>query len=414
MKKYIGLAMATTVISGAAFASIARLEALGEDQYGSWNVSDSRNMFLNAAEIHNHNDFATFEWGNSSQLLNDEKSPKSQGGIFKKSGDMIYGMYFGADSNTASRLRIATWKGLENLGAITATEFGDFAKAVQNENTLDLFVGGGSSLKWGAKISYAKANNEQGYDNSANSGMKFDEIKKEGIVVGLGAFQGDNAFYANIGAKNQMKLTNMTFTSAAATGALGGQDYEFKGKIGVQLGYVRSLTSDSKAYVEYQQQGVEEKSLDLAGSGFEKDDWDIQKIKLGWGKIEKINDVFTLFTKAEYYQEENKNQGFIEGSDNKTERITATLGFEAAVKEWLALRGSVSNNLIGTHEDEDDNKKTLDDSVDVKLGATLAFGDFGIDGLIGNDSNGDGAAGDDNGNIRTDSLMSRVAMTYKF
>ena len=59
------------------------------------------------------------------------------------------------------------------------------------------------------------------------------------------------------------------------------------------------------------------------------------------------------------------------------------------LKDWLKIRGSVSNKFFGT-ADVDGDKKTIANAVDVNIGTSLIFGDMSIDGLIGTDADGDG------------------------
>ena len=406
MKKILGLALLATVFTTSAFASVARLEALGEDQFGSQYINDNRNMFLNAAAINDHFDFATFEWGDTTKVQNTEVSSatngqKSQGGIFRKIGDMVYGVYFGADSNTASSLRAA---GLVSSGGNVAPTL---ATLVQNENTLDLFIGGENSWKWGVKVSHASGNSQQS-GTAPVTGAAYQDYDKSGTLIGLGAESGNNSIYANVGVGNEFKVRSTLIT---------GGKYHFKGQIGYQVGYIRSLGEGAKAFVEYQQQDAEEEAISTLDETQEA-----QKLIIGWGKTSKLNDTFTAFYKAVYTSENQKNRGFVSSTEDLEESfLRATFGFEIMVKEWLTLRGSIGNNLMGETTYTDDTRtttakksKTIADSTEVNLGATLAFGDFGIDGLIGNDADGKGTPGDDNGQIRTDSLMSRVSMTYKF
>jgi hypothetical protein len=434
MKKILGLALLATVFTTSAFASVARLEALGEDQYGSQYINDNRNMFLNAAAVNDHFDFVTFEWGDTTKVVNSESTPKAQGGIFRKSGEIVYGVYFGADSNTASELRVGGLQHLYRSGAFgtptTTTTNGlaegrisQLASQIQNQNTLDLFVGGETSFKWGARLSYTTSNNDQGYQGSnlnespVVAGVSIDEVEQSGILLGLGSVFGVNEIYANIGLGNDVKLNNITNTGLAvgAANSIEGEDFHFKGQIGYQLGYIRSLGNGTKAWLEYQQQDAkEEKIAALDGTQ------EVQRLSLGWGKTSKLNDTFSAFYKALYTQSSVESFGFVKSNEDvEASVLRATLGFEVLLKEWLVLRASIANNVVGetTLTDRGASSKdsrSIGDSTDVRLGATLAFGDFGIDGLIGNDANGDGTAGDDNGQIRTDSLMSRVSMTYKF
>ncbi len=405
MKKFLGLALLASVFTTSAFASVARLEALGEDQYGSQYINDNRNMFLNAAAVNDHFDFVTFEWGDTTKVQNTESTPKAQGGIFRKTGDMVYGVYFGADSNTASQLRAG---GLQAIASSTSTDVNNLAAQAQNEDTLDLFVGGETSFKWGARLSYADASNEQGGNYA--TGKTFDKVEKSGILVGLGAIAGNNEFYANIGAGNELKIEGIT--------DLGGGDYHFKGELGFQVGYIRALGNNAKAWLEYRAQDVKEEEVSSLD-----ETWEVSVYQIGYGKVSKLNDVFTANYKLVYNADKQENRGFASGQEDYEEtRLTATLGMEAMVKEWLTLRASIANNLMGettalaaggTSKDS----RTIADSTEIALGASLNFGDFAIDGLIGNNADSDGTAGetgDDNGQIRTDSLMSRVSMTYKF
>lgn len=404
MKKYLGLALLASVATTSAFASIARLEALGEDQYGSQYIDDNRNVFLNAATANDHGSYATYEWGDTTKFKNSEvpgtnstDGPKAQGGVFKNNGDATFGIYFGNDSNTASDLRAGGISALVQGGA--NANLANLAGQVQNENTLDLvYAKDAGSMKWGVRLSHAQANNEQGYTYA--TGKTAAKISKKGTLLGLGAIQGDNEVYANIGLQNEFKAETIT--------DLGGGDFHFKGKIGYQLGYIRALGNGARAFVEYQNQKMEEKEQSSLS-----EDWEVTKIKVGYGKTSKVNDKFTAFYKAIYASEDHKKYVFTSNKQSE-QYLKATLGFEVMAKEWLTFRGSIANNLFGEAKNTNNKKKTIADAVDVKMGATLAFGDFAIDGLVGNDTNGDGTNGDENGTLRTDSLMSRVSMTYKF
>ena len=417
MKKILGLALLASVFTTSAFASVARLEALGEDQFGSQYVDDNRNAFLNAATINDHFDYTTFEWGDTNSVINAEGTPKAQGGIFRKSGRYVYGVYFGADSNTGASLRSGIFSALAQTGAMTQVQANVLASQAQNENTISFFLGGESLWKWGARVEFAGATNEQGI---TSGGVTIEEVNKKGWLAGLGAIKGKNEVYLNLGTGNELEYKNIAGlatgpspdpTTAATGGVLfNGNDYEFKGKLGYQFGYVRSLDNGAKAFVEYRSQEVEEDGIDALDEV-----WKIQRLDIGWAKTSKLNDKFTAFYKAIYHTSKQENFVFLDQDDDVEESfLKTTVGFEIMAKDWLIFRGSIASNLFGEEQNADGDKSTIADSTDVRLGATLAFGDFAIDGLIGNDADGNGIAGDDNGTIRTDALMSRVSMTYKF
>lgn len=387
------LVIITLLLSASAFASKARLEALGEDSYGSQYIDDNRNMFLNAAQIHNHHDFVQFDFGSTS-AVDQESSPRATGSYFTKNNGAVWGVSLGQNSNTANRLRaggLTTTAGAGvGAGAIGAAT----AKAI-NQNVLDVFYGRDSgAMKWGTKISYTSSK-----DENASAG-NYDEASQSAYLVGFGAIKGNWEFYANIGLGNETKIENIGGT---------GNDYDFKGQIGTQIGAIMN-TNGGKAFFEYRGITVEEKDI-------LDEKWSITKMTLGYGREDKMNDIFTAFYKGYFFQDDQKNVKFADGTDNKETRITAVVGMEAQANSWLTLRGSVSNNLMGEEEDEDGDIATITDAVDVAFGATLSFGDVSIDGLIANDGDADGKggeAGDDTGGIRTDSLMTRVSMTYNF
>lgn len=108
--------------------------------------------------------------------------------------------------------------------------------------------------------------------------------------------------------------------------------------------------------------------------------------------------------------------------------IPVTVGLEHDSTEWLTLRGSITQNLLGQADNDYDasltgkvstlvttpnpqGKRTIANSTNVNAGATLKFGDFNIDGLIGVAG---GTSTNETGIFTTDNLMSRVSMTYKW
>lgn len=414
MKNLILLAIGATLLSTSAFATKARLEALGEDQFGSQYVDDNRNMFLNAAEIHNHHDFLVFDAGDTNNLTDNAATPKASGGYFTKRDGAVMGVYLGQDSNTAAQLRGGALSALQTAGAISVGELQTYAAEVNNDNTLDLFYGRDGSMKWGVRFSYSASSNEQG-------GTGYGESSQEGILLGLGALKGDWSYYANLGLSNKAEIQELDDSTSNLTD---GKDMEIEGSIGVQVGAIKDLGQGARAFIEYRSIGIEQDGLGTIGSSNFDNKWEVQRINVGWAKAHKVNDSFTAFYRAEYFQETNENFAYVEDYEFNTSYTKFTLGFESVATSWLVVRGSISNFLT-SEEDEDggssDGKRTLE-GVNLAMGATLKFGDFAIDGLIANDTDGDGtlneggttAEDDKDGILRTDSLMSRVSLVYNF
>lgn len=379
MKKQLVVALGLAVLATPAFASKARLQALGEDVNGSYYVNDNRNVFLNAANVNNHKDLATFEWGSTGEATDDTATPRAEGGVFKTMGNMVYGVYLGSESNTSNGFRSAA------------------AVAMEEENNVDLFVGGDAGMKWGANLTYSKSSDDETAADANQSALR----------TRLGVIAGDIEGYANISLSNKAEDAN---------------EDEFKGKLGYQIGGIYNL-NDYRVFAEF-------KSNSGEADGTLDGDIKASQFQVGAGRSSKLNDKATLFTKASFVNAKAENDAGA-GSDFSTtcslansiacEEYKATylpvvIGLEYDAASWLTLRTSVGQTVWGKQEDAD-NKKGFAETTVVNAGASLKFGELSVDGVIGN-STGGAATGDDTasgtGNLRTDNLMSRVSMTYRF
>ncbi len=391
MKKQLVVALGLTVLATPAFATKARLQALGEDTYGSFYVNDNRNIWLNAAQINNHKDLVTFEWGNTTATTDTTTAtPRAEGGVYKTIGNLVWGLHFGGASNTANGLRLAS--------GLDPAETGE-------ENVIDLFVGGDAGLKWGANVGYSASESGTTGDAEQNS-----------LRTRLGVIAGDIEGYANINIMNDAEDS--------------GKD-KFEGKLGYQVGAIYSL-NDYRIFADYRSFDAE---ANPAGAGGDLD-ISLSQLQVGAGRATRLNDKATLFTKAQFTMAEVENErtagaaGSFAGAcssatavfcnEYETMQVPLVVGLEYDAATWLVLRASVGQVVWGTEEDAA-NKRSVQDSTFVNAGATLKFGELSLDGVIGN-SDGAGAvagtAGNStaggNGTIRTDTLMSRVGMTYRF
>ena len=391
MKKQLISVLGLAILATPAFASKARLLALGEDIYGSFYVNDNRNVFYNAAQVNNHKDYVTFEWGNTTAAAETNASPKAEGGFFKTHGALVYGVQLGSESVSSAGFR----------GASGVT--------IQESNNIDLFVGGDAGVKWGANLTYSKT----AKDESNN------DQKQEAMRSRLGVIAGDLEGFANINLSN--KAESGTGPAAA----------EFKGKLGYQVGAIYNL-NDYKVFADY-------RTLKGEASGALDGDISSSQLQVGVGRSNKLNDKTTLFTKAQFQMVNAKNEtntlvtgdfanewdsngpapGGVEVAcglstaifceEYKGSLVPVTIGLEHEATSWLALRGSISQTVWGTEEDAND-ERSFAASTKVNAGASLKFGEMSIDGLIGS-----GAGNStDAGVVNTDNLMSRVSMTYKF
>jgi hypothetical protein len=388
MKTQLTLALGLMVLAAPAFASKARLQALGEDNYGSQYINDNRNIWLNAAQVNNHKDLVTYEFG-TENTVDDASSPRGEGGVFKTMGNMVYGVQFGGASSTANGLRAAS-------GLTGANE----------TNNADVFVGGDAGFKWGANLGYSKNSNEVRTDGASSESMR----------TRLGVIMGDTQAYANINLINNAKGTN-------ATGA------KFEGDLGYQIGLIHAWNGNT-IFADYRSFDASNR---LAGV---KNDIGLKQLQVGIGRVERLNDKTNLFLKAQYVMGSVENDrlkalatasqfGGASGcgtgnaalacSEYDSMQVPVVIGLETEAASWLTLRASVSQVVWGSEEDKK-NERSITDSTSINAGATLKFGELSVDGVIGNSATGaaTSANGTDSGTIRTDSLMSRVAMTYRF
>jgi len=424
MKKQLILGAALAVLATPAFATRARLLALGESQTnltGSQYIADNRNIFLNAAYLNNYSDMVYFELGGqgsdvlgtaaTTRFADSDTSQQAEGGVFMKAGALNYGVYYGRESAYANEIRSYTRL---------------FNEDIHEDNQIDLFVAGEAGVKWGANLTYSKSE-----DDSNNSEQ--DSLAARGGVMGT----------------NWEGFLNVSLSNKAGLDAVGnpGKD-EFEGKLGYELGGTYDLNG-LKIFGYWRHATWEQESdSQLAnpntasdGSAYiGKADGTYNKYLVGVGRTEKISDRGTLFTKVSVDMTKRNLDTDDDGEANLDDTtVPVVIGMEYDAESWLTLRGSIVQNIYGqTDNDYDDSlitagvsqvvlgdrkpeKRTIANSTNVNMGATLKFGELAIDGIVGT-NNGAGSVSNNAGSfnaqkkgvLATDNLMSRVSMTYKF
>ncbi|CBW27737.1 putative membrane protein [Halobacteriovorax marinus SJ] len=374
MKKQVLIATGLAVLSTSAFASKARLEALGQnDDRGSFYVEDSRNIFRNAAKVNTHKNYITTEWGTASNSTDDSAAaPHAEGGFFREMGSFNYGVYMGSqiDAQNSSRTNYQA-----------------------HDNGLDLFFGGDMGVQWGARVHYASGNTE-------NTGT----FKKEhsNFGLGLGMMMGDIEGYANIILSDESK-----------GGAAAADKFEANG---LNLGASYNLNGTT-IFADYDKDG-----FDNTVSGVKSEE-SFTAITVGVGRIHEVSSTARLNMDLKFVstKEETKPATATESETTST-TLPLTLGFEADATSWLTLRGSVTQNVIINNEEKkgattttNNYKRTGANSTDVSAGATLNFGKLKVDGSIGTTSHARNAATQtENGTLALDNVLTRVGVTYWF
>ncbi len=452
MRKLIAISSLAALMGMSANATISRTRALGNmetDLEGNYWFDDSRDIFLNPAMMHKYTDSVILEWGGNGQdltansdsevSLNADADPKAQGGFLKKSGNYVYGVYLGNESNTSSQLRaLATSQAAIVQGLAAGTGGGELLQSADNQ--IDLFFGWGSGLKYGLNFLYTKD------DNTAQN----EEDEAMAVRFGVDANKWDA--HVNLSLKSQSKetvsLSNLTGVTTSTI------EQEFDGKLGLQVGGSYELNNGSRLWAFYksfkwdQKDGfdysnatnqtvldtVDSSANALSGSKNRGKqgtvEGDFTTIQLGWGQVVESGEG-KLFTSVYLEQLTIEVKGALTAEvENLT--LPVTIGYEAKATEWLTLRGSVVHNIYGQRDNKNysalntvgnslavagygaEGKGSLENSTNVNAGATLTFGKLHIDGFVGTTAFSRTGSNSEEGVLSTDNLLTRVGMTYNF
>lgn len=374
MKKSVLIATGLALLSTSAYATQSRMTALGQDvQRGSHYIDDSRNVFRNAAHAGSMTNYIVTEWSTGSD---------AEGGFFKEAGSFNYGVYLNSEADSQNTQ--ATTVSTNNYGGSTiATGSTGF---VSRSDNLDLFFAGDMGFQWGARLSYTKSNQK-------NAAPALDATH-DGMGLGLGVVFGDIEGSVNFVLKDDYE------NDAGATTA--GEKAEGS-NMNVNLAYHWGSWT---FFVGYEALGMEYTSA----AGAAKNETTQNTIEVGAGHIHEVSSTARVFTDVQYRSRKGEDKDGTTAANNQERTrgaLEVNLGFEADATSWLTWRGSITQNVI---IDKDETKvgaattETDDTSTGVVAGATLNFGKLKVDGNIGTTSK----------TLRTDNLLTEVAVHYWF
>lgn len=360
MKKHVIIATSAALLSTSAFATKSRMTALGQDDdRGSQYLNDTRNKFRNAAHVNNMNNYVVTEWGADGD---------ASGGLFRDSGNFAYGLYFNDQNNN-----------FQDRLTVDADDNGDDDVAFEDQtNRLDLFFGGDAGVQWGARVHYASSEDET--DSTENSALG----------LGFGVLMGDLSAYANLDLTDESEGT-----TDITGGSVNGTDSDkFEADLGLNLGVAYDWNNWT-FHADYDKTGNE---TTVAGDKSESED---TAITVGAAQVHEISSTSMVFTALDY---ENVKEDD-DGTETKTNRLVARVGFEADATSWLTWRGSLSQNVFIGDSEVGGNTDTERDTTDVNAGASLTFGKLMVDGRIGTKTDG---------SLNLDEVMTDVAVSYWF
>jgi hypothetical protein len=388
MKKQIVIAAGLAVLSTSAFATKARMDALGQSTSGSHYIQDTRSIFRNAAHVNNFKNYVVTEWGTqggtTTQTVDSAANPHAEGGFFREMGAFAYGLYMGNEADAQNTMRHGGNGFTGAAGGVTMGAPG-FIKA---DNALDLFFGGDMGVQWGANVHYTS--------NSSEPAAPALKQEQSGLGLGLGMIMGDLDASVNLGLSDESK-----------EGAAVGATWNNTG-MEVNLGY---NLGDLRVFAEYDKDTVKYK-VNTATAEIEATN---TAMVFGVAKTHEVSSTARITAAVMYTSNKGKDTDVSAVTTEVTNtQLPVALTFEAEANSWLTLRGSVSQAVIinstETKLTASTSKATNPNDTSVNAGATLSFGKLKIDGSIGNGTTGNTQGG----KLNLDTVMTRVGVHYWF
>jgi hypothetical protein len=404
MKNFLALVLGMSIIASPAFASRARLESLGESKLGSYYIQDSRNIFLNPAQIVHYKKKLWLELGAEQVGAADAASTygqttpatnangfinRPQGGFTSNFGDFTYGLYMNQTSDRA----ILGIQQANGAVALLAPAFGN-NYFLAPDSQLEAFIGGEAGLNWGFSAFYA------GNDDKNATTFLGRTSKLVGVRLGV-ELASNLQLFSTVGITSSSKVNNAT------------QD-EVKGKVSVDLGATYGM-NDMTLFAKFMNWGS-----DILFAGQTTEARNLQ-FGVGAGWKHEMSKTVTSFARLEG-DYSNLRAG---GSTNRSWNIPAVVGAEAAALSWLTIRGSVAQSIVG-QSNIFGARTSFGGTTTVAAGLGVTVGDVVIDGLVATDgSNNPNANSQSGSGLGTapqtntgfgfgNGMLTRVGMTYNF
>lgn len=357
MNKLLVLA-ALTVAAAPAMASKARMTALGNANH----LIDTQTIFVNSADINYLGDFATIEFGsNANNSGGAYNAPRAEGGFVRSSSMGKWGAYLGRQSSTVNQF----------VATANAASAGPF---LTEQNPLDLFYGTEmAGQKWGFGVHHSAA--------------KLESTTQEVSTLGLSAGVRNDIWdaYLRLGLMGETKNTGA------------GHDLKQKGFYDIGFGYWMDTVYLSAKFLTT-------KGTLTAGTetDIEKNAWSVSAIDNM--KVEGGN----FFYGISYTSDELK----VGAAKTTTTGLPLIAGMEIDAASWLALRGSITQNvLMGEVKADPGSTDKMANNTVVAAGAAVKFGKMTMDATISGSGTTSGTA---DGTVNGNNLFTQGSLTYMF
>ena len=419
------LIAALTVMSASAYASKARVAALG----GSATVKDDfQDVFTNPSYLGEMPDMFTIEYGGTS-TNGSTTTPNAEGGIVRAMGDAKLGFYVGRQYATWTALRDAAFgtgadlrANLFATGAVTAGNWGTAtAVGTGHNNAFDIiYAGKMGDMTWGVDLYYSSSKTENAFKSSAmNLGL--------GVMTAQWAAYIQQALGSKISADNSFAGYS---TNSGTTVTSLGSEWELKQDSSTTLGGRYDLNGVLLFGSYTMWKGT--LATPTAPAGLSSSTASTFKnTTLQIGAEDKIagEGHHFFYGAALNMPTSSSDRGVSAAPELKTQATTLPLwfGVEADATSWLVLRTSLKQNVLLTETKTDTvsgttvtSTKSNGNSTVATLGAGLKFGKLMIDGTVAG-STAYTAAGvasasstQSSGTFGFANIMTNASMTYNF
>jgi hypothetical protein len=351
------LLFAVVMTANQAYATKARLRALNQDENGSYYINDTRNVFLNPAQISGLKDHMNVEWGKRSRTGEPSEHAEAEGGFVTVLGDGKLGVQLGRVTGFDNMVRFLNTEMDDVPTAVLGHDFGD------GQNNIDVIYGGGQSMKWGAGVGVSRSKTPTGTETDA-------EVQAYELRGGVAA-DGYEAFGSLLfGAKSDEEL------GAGVSG-------ELKEKLGLEAGGSVSLGSDKKLYGSLRMDNFEASRGDAV-----KYDGKGMQFMVGFVNWRDMANNARFFYSGELQYMNIEADDDVGSTDEEYTRLLlpVTLGLEADANTWMRLRASVRQEIllgsIKSTEDVSSGKKKWENSpntTSVAGGVGASLNNFNFD-----------------------------------
>lgn len=372
MKKTLLIA-ALSMAAAPAFASKARLSALGEAEH----LSDIQRTFDRPYEAAMHGEYATVEFGTASG------TPNAEGGFTRQVSE---GNYLGFYVNR---------KPQAILNAISANADLEDVVSPLLDNSVNVFYASrAGEMTWGVNFFYLNSNKKDGYEAADAGTTAMTSGKADVMGLALGAAAGAWEVDAVIGLAGKA-----TFDPSAAVGTIT-TDGEFQSTS--NMAFRGAYKMDNMYY--FAKYGMAGAKLEIGGTEAAKS----ENTDLEIGMVNTTKSEGAEFFYGVSYQMSTEKDKVADTKD-ETNTVPLIVGVEADANSWMVLRGSIKHNLpiLSTTKSTGGSGNTQAGNTTIGAGAAFKFNKFTVDTLV--------AAGQ-SGNIDTSAggFLTNASLTYNF